>query len=308
MGSGDVTRRAPRVSVIVVSFNAADELAGCLRALAALPEVVADPGLAEVIVADNGSSDASVAAARAAYPAAIVVENGANLGFAKACNIGAARAGAPLLFFLNPDARAQPGALANAIAYFEAHDDVAMAGCKLLDATGRVTESAGEFDTWWQAFLRSSAWGELPFFQPMSNGYELRRWGYASERDVDIVVGAAMFVRRRAFEELGGFDERFFLYHEEIDFAHRLRDRGQRVVFLPQCVAVHKSEQGGSKKTWGSAGVLGWRQRSRRLYWVKHHGYVWYYSLVAALVARYALYLAIGAGLALLAMKLVRRA
>ena len=292
-----------QISVIIVSYNAADQLAGALGSLAALPEVRADPNFAQIIVSDNGSADGSVARAKAVYPSALMLENGANLGFAKACNIGARSATAPLLFFFNPDARVHAGALRNAVDYFVAHPDVAMAGAKLLDEDGSVAESCGEFDTWWQAFLRSSAWGELPFFRAQSNGYRLRQWDYASERDVDLVVGAAMFIRTDVFAQLGGFDERFFLYHEEIDFAHRLHDLGRRVVFLPQCVVTHAGEQGGSQKTWGKSGVLGWRQRSRRLYWIKHHGLLWYWSLSAALIARYALY----AGVVVLIAVVVRR-
>jgi N-acetylglucosaminyl-diphospho-decaprenol L-rhamnosyltransferase len=289
----------PRVSVIVVSYNAADELESCLKSVAALTEVRRDPAFAQVIVSDNGSADDSVARARAAFPGVEIIENKSNLGFAKACNVGARRAAAPLLFFLNPDATAHEGLLENAVAYFDAHPYVAMAGAKLLDEDGSVAESCGEFDTWWQAFLRSSAWGELPWFRKQANGYALRRWDYSTERDVDLVVGAAMFIRKDIFERLGGFDERFFLYHEEIDFAHRLRDAGLRVVYLPQCVVTHKSEQGGSRKTWGKAGVLNWRQRSRRLYWIKRHGAFWYYSLSAALAGRYVLYVAIVAGVVL---------
>jgi GT2 family glycosyltransferase len=281
-----------RIAVIIVSYNAAEQLEGALRSVAALPEVQSDPTFAEVIVSDNGSKDDSVARARATFPLAQIIENGANLGFAKACNIGARHASAPLLFFFNPDARVHAGTLRNAVEYFDSRHDVAMAGAKLLNEDGSNAESCGEFDTWWQAFLRSSAWGELPFFRRQSNGYALRQFDYASERDVDLVVGAAMFIRADVFAQEGGFDERFFLYHEEIDFAHRLRERGKRVVFLPQCVVTHSGEQGGSQVTWGKSGVLGWRQRSRRLYWIKHHGLLWYWSLSAALVARYVLYLA----------------
>lgn len=298
------TKLVPRVSVIVVSYNAAEELEAALRSIAALPEVIADPSFADVIVSDNGSRDDSVARVRAGFPTVRVVENGANLGFAKACNVGARFATAPLLFFFNPDARAHPALLRNAVTYFDEHPGVAMAGVKLQNEDGTIAESCGEFDTWWQAFLRSSAWGELPFFRPQANGYALRQWDYASERDVDLVVGAAMFIRANIFNELGGFDERFFLYHEEIDFAHRLRDRGLRVVYLPQCVVTHAGEAGGSKKTWGKSGVLAWRQRSRRLYWIKHHGAFWYWSLSAALAGRYLLYVAAAVALFLL----VRRA
>ena len=294
----------PRVAVIIVSYNAAEELAHALESVAALPEVRSDPAFAEVIVSDNGSKDDSIARAHRAFPAARIIENGANLGFAKACNIGARHASAPLLFFLNPDARVHAGTLRNAVEYFDTHPDVAMAGAKLLNEDGSTAESCGEFDTWWQAFLRSSAWGELPFFRKQSNGYRLRQWDYSSERDVDLVVGAAMFIRADVFAQLQGFDERFFLYHEEIDFAHRLRDLRKRVVFLPQCVVTHAGEQGGSQATWGKTGVLGWRQRSRRLYWIKHHGPLWFWSLSAALVGRYVLYLAAVTAVALL----VRRA
>ncbi len=292
-----------RVSVIIVSYNAAEQLAGALASLAALPEVQNDPNFAQVIISDNGSSDDSVARAKAIYPTVQVIENKANLGFAKACNIGARQATSPLLFFLNPDARAHAGVLSQAVAYFDTHPDVAMAGAKLLNEDGSLAESCGEFDTWWQSFLRSSAWGELPFFRRQANGYELRQWDYSSERDVDLVVGAAMSIRADVFRRLGGFDERFFLYHEEIDFAHRLRESGLRVVFLPQCVVTHAGEQGGSQATWGKSGVLGWRQRSRRLYWIKHHGMLWYWSLSTALVARYVLYLAVAVGLFVLARK-----
>jgi N-acetylglucosaminyl-diphospho-decaprenol L-rhamnosyltransferase len=298
---------APRVSVIIVSYNAADQLAAALDSLAQAPEVANDPGFAEVIISDNGSRDDSVARAARAFPGCRILENGANVGFARACNVAARVAQAPVLFFLNPDARVHPGTLRNGVEYLETHPDVAMAGAKLLNEDGTVAPSCGEFDTWWQAFLRSSAWGELPWFRKQANGYALRQWDYASERDVDIVVGAAMFIRASVFAELGGFDERFFLYHEEIDFARRVHNRGLRVVFLPQCVVTHLGEAGGSKKTWGARGVLAWRQRSRRLYWVKHHGRLWYWSLSAALAGRYLLYLGLAALLVAAARRVILR-
>src|SRR5579864_6924173 len=111
----------PRVSVIIVSYNAADQLEAALRSIAALPEVSGDPTFAEVIISDNGSKDDSIARAKQAFPAAQIIENGANLGFAKACNIGARRATSPLLFFFNPDARAHMGLLKSAVEYFDTH-------------------------------------------------------------------------------------------------------------------------------------------------------------------------------------------
>src|SRR5260370_32736143 len=116
------------------------------------------------------------------------MEKGENLGLGEGWNVGAGAAHAALLLFSNPDARAMPGLLTGAVEYFRAHPDVAMAGAKLLNEDGSVAPSCGEFDTWWQAFLRSSAWGELPWFRAQSNGYALRDFDYSTERDVDLVV------------------------------------------------------------------------------------------------------------------------
>jgi N-acetylglucosaminyl-diphospho-decaprenol L-rhamnosyltransferase len=282
------------VDVILVNWNDADNLIAALDSVFALPEIKADPDFARVTVSDNGSTDDSLARIRDRYGSRVqIIENGRNLGFAAGVNRAVARTHAPYVFLLNPDATVQSGALRNLVDFMEEHPRCALAGPKIYEADGSIAESCGQFDTWVGAFLRSSAWGEWPWFRQFANAAELRRWDYSNERKVDLLIGAALMLRRSILGALGGFDERFFMYHEEVDLAKRVNDAGYEAWFVPSARATH-SGQGSS----GGRGVEAYKQRSRRKYWVKHHGRLWYYSLSAALMGRYLLYLALLGGAA----------
>lgn len=284
-----------KVDVVIVNWNDRDNLLIALESVFGLPEVHGDPDFATVVISDNGSHDDSVRRVRATYGKRVeIVENGANLGFGAAVNRAAARTSAPYIFLLNPDATLNAKALAELVRFMDEHPEAAMAGPKIFDSGGRVAESAGEFDTWAGAFLRSSGWGEWPGFRKFANGAELRAWGYATQRRVDLVIGAALILRRSVFEELGGFDERYFMYHEEVDLAKRIADGGYETWFVPSAQATHVG-QGSSR----GKSVEGYKQRSRRMYWIKHHGWVWYSALVTALVGRYVLMLALFAAFVL---------
>ncbi len=229
--------------------------------------------------------DDSVARAKSACShGSTIIENGANLGFAKACNIGARAATTPLLFFFNPDARAHAGLLAQRRDYFDAHPDVAMAGAKLLKTrTARRQRRAVSSTRGGRRSLRSSAWGELPWFRAQSNGYGLRNWDYSTERDVDLVVGAAMFIRADIFDAWAASTNVSSSIMRKSTSRIACATAGGRVVYLAAMRGDAQVERGGSRKRWGRLGVLNWRQRSRRLYWIKHHGLAWYWSLSAAL-------------------------
>jgi GT2 family glycosyltransferase len=165
-----------------------------------------------------------------------------------------------------------------------------------------VQQSVGEFDTWLGAFLRSSAWGEWPIFRPYANGASLREWTYDSERQVDLTIGAALAIRRTVFDTIGVFDERFFLYHEEVDFAKRAAVAEWETWFVPRSEALHE----GMGSARGRYSVERRKQESRRKYWIKHHGGLWYAALVAALVGRYIFYLAIVIGVLVFGRRLRR--
>ena len=279
-----------RVDVVVVCWNDKDKIATALDSLFALGEVRADPSFANVIISDNGSSDGSREFVRERYGDRVtIVENGANLGFAAACNRAFSHGSAPYVFLLNPDAELRDGALANIVAFMDVHPRAGIAGSRTYNYDGTIQQSCGEFDTWAGAFLRSSAWGEWPLLRRFANGASLRGFGYDVERRVDLAIGAALAIRRALIVEIGPFDERFFLYHEEVDFAKRAAAAGWETWFVPSSEAVHEGM--GSAK--GQYSVEARKQTSRRKYWIKHHGSVWYAALVAALVLRYVLYAAV---------------
>jgi N-acetylglucosaminyl-diphospho-decaprenol L-rhamnosyltransferase len=189
------------------------------------------------------------------------------------------------------------------VAFLDAHPRAGIAGSRTYNYDGSIQQSCGEFDTWAGAFLRSSAWGEWAPFRRFANGAGLRDFHYDVERRVDIAIGAALAIRRALIAEIGAFDERYFLYHEEVDFAKRAADAGWETWFVPSSEAVHEGM--GSAK--GQYSVEARKQKSRRTYWIKHHGYVWYAALVVALVLRYALYAAVLAGAILGVRRAARR-
>jgi N-acetylglucosaminyl-diphospho-decaprenol L-rhamnosyltransferase len=278
---------AARVDVIVVCWNDREKIATALDSVFALSEVLADPAFANVVVSDNGSSDGSREFITERYGGRVqIVENGANLGFAAACNRAFVATSAPYVFLLNPDAELKDRALANIVSFLDAHPKCAIAGSRIYNYDGTIQESCGEFDTWVGAYLRSSAWGDLPPLRPYANGASLREWKHESDRRVDIAIGAALAIRRTLFDAIGMFDERYFLYHEEVDFAKRAADAGFETWYVTASEAIHE----GMGSARGQYSVEARKQKSRRAYWIKHHGPVWYASLVVALVGRYVLY------------------
>ncbi|BDE05509.1 glycosyl transferase [Vulcanimicrobium alpinum] len=276
-----------RIDVIVVCWNDKEKIATALDSVFALSEVRDDPSFANVVVSDNGSTDGSRAFIGERYGGRVrIVENGANLGFAAACNRAFAATSSEYVFLLNPDAELKDRALAEIVAFLDAHPRCGIAGSRIYNYDGTVQQSLGEFDTWTGAFLRSSAWGEWPALRGFSNGASLRDFAYDRPRRVDLAIGAALAIRRALIDAIGPFDERFFLYHEEVDFAKRAAEADWETWFVPASEAVHE----GMGSARGQYNVERRKQASRRKYWIKHHGRAWYYSLAGALIGRYALY------------------
>jgi GT2 family glycosyltransferase len=206
------------------------------------------------------------------------------------------------VFLLNPDAELKDRALAAIVDFLDAHPRCGIAGSRIYNYDGSVQQSVGEFDTWTGAFLRSSAWGEWPPLRRFANGAGLRDFDPNRAQRVDLAIGAALAIRRATIDAIGPFDERFFLYHEEVDYAKRAADAGWETWFVPASEAVHE----GMGSARGQYNVEKRKQTSRRKYWIKHHGRAWYYSLVGALVGRYALYAGVVAGAIVLGRRLLR--
>lgn len=265
---------APIISAIVVSYNTAALTLRCLDAL------FADLGTmpAEVLVVDNGSTDASVSEVRSRFPQAIVLENGANLGFGAANNIAMKQATGKYLLLINSDAFVRPGAIAAMVARAQADPQLAVIGPRIVCTDGSLQLSCFRFTTPARAWMEN-LWLSQLFSGSKSLG-DYRRWPHDRERIVDFVIGACMLVRADAYRQVGGFDENFFMYSEESDWQWRMKRAGWMVAFTPAASVEHI----------GGASGIGEKARINRhffesldLYTRKHHGIFGLISLRAAM-------------------------
>ena len=255
----------PVLDIIIVNWNTGDALRECLRSIgeALAPSFV----LGGVVVVDNASTDGSADGLAADGAPVAVVRNPVNRGFAAACNQGARESRADYLLFLNPDTRLHPDTLARTLAYLEAPSqaDVGICGITLLDAEGRPGTVAARFPSPGMFFGEATGLSRvLPSVFPP---HLLSASDCRSTRDVDQVIGAFFVIRRALFTALGGFDERFFVYFEEVDLSLRARQAGYRSVCFADVSAYH---QGGLSSGQVKAARLFYSLRSRLLFSAKH--------------------------------------
>ncbi|HEY7513944.1 MAG TPA: glycosyltransferase family 2 protein [Vicinamibacteria bacterium] len=255
-------KAAAHVAVVVVSYNTRDDLRLCLRSLS---EHVSIP--LEVVVVDNASDDGSAAAAREERPEALVIENDENLGFAAGANRGWRASTAPCVLFLNSDAEVLPGALESLVAALESRPDVGIVGPRTLGSDGRIQVSTGPrltpFSEWSQRRLVLGVAAGRP---EALRAAEAR---HSREHEPFWVSGSCLLVGRSALEAVGGFDEAFFLYEEDVDLCARVREAGWRVVFTPAATVRHRL--GRSMEKAGARPRLEYH-RSHLLYYRKHNG------------------------------------
>src|SRR5262249_43297152 len=212
----------PIASIVVPVWNRADLTRQCLDAL----QRTVHPRAHEAIVVDNHSTDDTPALLASHALAPRVIRNDENLGFARACNQGAAAARGALVLFLNNDTVPTPGWLAPLVEILDREPDVAMVGSRLLYPESRLIQHAGvAFDSPTPFHL----WRRVPADWPPAN----------VQCDVGAVTAACMLVRRSVFSELGGFDESYLNGFEDIDFCLRLGERGHRIVYCPRSVVLH---------------------------------------------------------------------
>lgn len=217
------------LSVAIVSYNTRELLRACLASV--LNQQAEGEARLEVIVADNGSTDGSVEMVHTEFPSVRVIETGGNIGFGRANNLALEEAQGRFFCLLNSDAELLPGALAQTLAYLDAHLNVGLASGQLLWPDGRLQTSWGHDPTLAGVFQEQTFWGRMtPTPAPMPGPEAF---------DVDQISGAYMVIRREAWRQVGGFDPAYFMYNEDVDLNVRLRRAGWRVVFLPDVHITH---------------------------------------------------------------------
>jgi N-acetylglucosaminyl-diphospho-decaprenol L-rhamnosyltransferase len=264
---GGVPNNAPAVDIVIVNWNSQSLLDECLASL----DQSTIAARVNVVVVDNASQDGSAGRLAVKRMALQVVVNADNVGFAAACNQGARKAHAPLLLFMNPDVRVETDAVEKAEAYLAdpAHASVGVLGIQLLDAEGNVQRSCARAPTAAGLLLHTLFLDRLcPTLVPP---HFLAEWDHGETRPVDQVMGAFLMIRRTLFEQLGGFDERFFLYYEDVDLCLRVRQAGWSVVHFAGARAQHT---GGGATEAVKDRRLFYLATSRVQYAAKRHGRV----------------------------------
>jgi len=242
-----------RCSAIIVTFNSGASIRGCLDALV--------PGDCEIVVVDNASADDTVQRVeefRARYPVRLIV-NEQNLGFAAAVNQGVREASSDVLLILNPDAIAEPNAVAALLLCMES-SGAAAAGGALLGEDGKP-ERGFTFRRLptpvalsYEALLVNQLWPR----NPVNRRYRCLDADYSQPQEVEQPAGACLAVTRTMWNSLGGFDEQFFpVWFEDVDFCKRVRDNGGRIVYCPGARFKHSGAH--------SVGQLSFR--ARQIFW-----------------------------------------
>jgi len=263
------------LSIIVVSYNTKAVTLRCLESV--LGEISGHS--TEVIVVDNASSDDSVDSIRQSFPSVKVICNLRNIGFAAGNNLGMKNAVGRFFLLINSDAFVQPGAIKALFEFLTDNPDYALVGPRILNADGSLQRSCFRFPSPGRAWVEN-LWISAPF-SPDSILGNYRRWPHDREQEVDWVIGACFMVRREAYKQIGGFDERFFMYAEETDWQLRMRRAGWKIGFTPAAIVTHLG------------GASGEAERPRvnqnffdslDYYEVKHHGIVGLILLRVAMI------------------------
>lgn len=269
-----------QVSIIVVSWNARGYLQQCLASIRQHSPAC----VLEVIVVDNSSADGSAEMVERDFPEVTLIRAGSNLGFARANNLAMKRAAGSLLALVNSDALVHPGCLETLTDYLDRHPEVGLVGPRVNGGDGKLQRTCRRLPTVWNTTCRTFALDRLFANRWIFGGYEMTELDHETRREVEVLSGCFCIARRAAVADVGGLDERFFFYAEDIDWCKRLSDHGWKLMYIPEATATHFG--GGSTNNAPlrySVEIL----RATLKYWRKHHGIAGQLACLALLVSHH---------------------
>ena len=231
------THKTPvQLSVVIVNYNVRDFLHNALVSLHKAMKGIKG----EVFVVDNASDDGSVEMVRKRFPAVQCIVNKANMGFAKANNQALRKARGRLVLLINPDTVVQEDTLKVMLRFFEENSDVGVAGCKIMNPDGTFQLACRRsVPTAWVAFTKISGLSSIFPKSRLFGKYNLTYFSPDETYEVDAVSGSFMMVRREAFEKVGGLDEEFFMYGEDLDWCYRIQQEGWKIYYVHSTQIIH---------------------------------------------------------------------
>ncbi len=266
-----------KLSIVIVSWNTRDLLAACLDSIAREQDALAGAGVqVETFVVDNVSCDGSAVMVQQHYPWVRLLVNEENVGFARANNQALALCQGDYVLLLNPDTELQPGALGTLLAFMDAHPEAGAVGARLLNGDGTLQESCSPAPT-----LARECWRllHLDRLHPYAC-YPMGRWPLDRPRQVEVVQGAALLVRRSVLDQVGWLDPDYFIYSEEVDFCRRIRAAGWAIYWVPTAAVVHY----GGQSTQQVAAEMFLRLYQAKIIYFRKHGGRWATGLYKAIL------------------------
>lgn len=263
-----------KLSIIVVNYNTGQLTASCVKNI--LQKNL--PFSHEIIVVDNASADDSVSLLQSDFPEIKVIGNKQNLGLARAVNIGIKQAAGQYVLVLNPDIVVIDDAIEKLVNYMEQNSDVGVAGGKLLSPNGKLQYSSYRFYKPMTILYRRTRLGNTEKGKKEVNQFLMKDYDHSQITDVDWLMGACLLIRAKALKQVGGMDERFFLYFEDVDWCRRFWEKGWRVVYMPKANFSHYHQR--SSETNGLWSLISNRVvrehiRSAIKYFWKYRGKPW---------------------------------
>ena len=275
------------LSVIIVSWNVRDLLDKCLESLRQTQRWNAQQSQnkfnIEIIVVDSGSADGSVELLREKHPGATLLPQSQNIGFTRGNNIGLKRARGAFLLLLNPDTEVRPDAIHKMIDFMSGHPRAGIVGPHTLNSDGSHQSTRRRFPTLWTGIFEStwlSAWAPAA----VERRYRMLDTNDDDMLEADWVQGSALLLRRAVYDAIGGLDESFTMYSEELDYCRRAKAAGWRVFYHG---GAHITHHGGKSSEQAAASTQIHFQTSKLRYFRKHHGSAQYLILRAILLLQF---------------------
>lgn len=234
------------VSFIIVNWNTLEITKDCIESV----EKEMKSSSYEIILVDNNSSDGSREFFEQNYSKHHLILNDDNLGFAKANNQGIAQANGRYLLLLNSDTIVLDNAVDKCVFYMDRQPDTGVLGCRILNDDRTLQRSCSQFPSILNQFIFISGLNQIFSKNRFWGREKLTWWDYSHNLDVDVVSGCFMLIRKEAIEQVGGFDEQFFMYSEEVDWCLRFKKHGWRISFYSDAEIIHLG--GASAKRYGS--------------------------------------------------------
>lgn len=266
------------ISICIVNWNTKDLLYNCIDSIQKKTSGVSY----EIIVVDNNSDDCSAEMVKEHFPHCKLIASNKNNGFSRGNNLGIQEATGKYILFLNPDTVLATNALYGMFQFMESCPEVGAVGCKLLNPDGSVQFiCARTYPTLFNQFCYLMMINRLLPMSQMFSTVEMSYWDHRDSRDIDCLTGACIFARKIIIDDLKGFDEKFYMYAEEVDLCYRIKKAGWKLHFLASEGIYHLEGASSKQKPQKYFSTLAQRE-SNRYFFLKHFGkmYAWMYTSI----------------------------